>query len=362
MRPVKRFLSALLAALMLCAPALAEEVIGLPDAVVTFQPMEGMLCLTRETSASVFNRVGLSQREIVSWMEQSDAYAMMFDLATGSEVGLYLFTAEDDLLEDMTDAEREYLCQDMAEYYEQNGYEGVTTCIHEGAGGLWLQVTGLTWSTAGMPCHIVTLMSVRRGYHVQASLFMDGEDRSEMYLDRFLAMADSLRIELAEGLTEMTAGDVTVRLRLPEGMVCHTSAEAAGIAPAPEALTGEIAGVLTPQDGAWYVQWQVLEGASGDMERLSETGLRALYEDRARKKKAAGFTVTGKESVTEMRQVFTHLTYELPEGWHAEEYYTKQSGWGVTITAYSAGQPLPEAAHALLRELLEAQMIIVTGK
>ena len=71
----KRMLLCLLV-LLLCAPVLAEEVVELPDAVVTYTPPEGFYRLTRESSASAFNKLGLSQRSFLRWMEQNDCYTI----------------------------------------------------------------------------------------------------------------------------------------------------------------------------------------------------------------------------------------------------------------------------------------------
>ena len=104
---MKRVMLLMLALLMLCVPALAEEIVELPDAVVTYTPPEGFYLLTRESSASVFNRIGLRQRDLLPWMEQNDVYGILYDLETGSELLMYLYPAEDDPLEALTPEELE---------------------------------------------------------------------------------------------------------------------------------------------------------------------------------------------------------------------------------------------------------------
>lgn len=108
---MKKF--ALLLALLLLAimPAMAEETaaraytIHMTEVDVAFAVPEGMLCLTNETSASVFNEWGMSQREVFAYMEEWDVYAMLYDLDTGEsyQVSIYPFMASD--YDKLTDAE-----------------------------------------------------------------------------------------------------------------------------------------------------------------------------------------------------------------------------------------------------------------
>ncbi|MBR3763363.1 MAG: hypothetical protein IKK57_02285 [Clostridia bacterium] len=353
---MKRCVLLLLGFLMLCIPAMAEEIVELPDAVVTYTPPEGFYLLTRESSASVFNRVGLSQRELLPWMEQNDAYAVMYDLERGCELLLYISPSEEDPLEDMSEDEQTELCAYLAESYALDGYEDVTVVIHEGTGGEFVQFAARTWDWDGAPCYIVTLMALRSGYSVQISLFMYGGDASEYVLERVLTMADSLCITVNADVDVLSAKGVSIRVTLPETMaMCDVLPEP------PEAPAGEVIGAAASEDGAWFVQWQLFDGATGDMERLSASGLRSLYESRAKQKRSAGFTVTLQESCTELRQVYVHLCYELPSGWYAEEYYTKQGGWGVIVTAYRQGQPMTEAEQEMLRQLVSNQLITVRG-
>lgn len=78
---MKRLLTILLL-LTLILPARAETdgegnvVIALPEAELYFLPLEeGAPVLTRESSASEFNRLGMSQRELLPQMEAYGIYA-----------------------------------------------------------------------------------------------------------------------------------------------------------------------------------------------------------------------------------------------------------------------------------------------
>lgn len=362
---MKRLLICLLAGMLLCASALADEVVELPDAIVTYTPPEGFYLLTRESSASAFTAIGLRQRDLLPWMEQNDAYAILYDLETGSELLLHLYPAEDEPLEDLTPQELSQLRQSWAEDLELNGYEEVTTDIHEDEGGLWLWSRHKTYTQDGTPCWIMTMIAVRSGTAMTLSLFSYGAPPEDELTDRAMQMAAGVRLTLPESLTVLSADGVTVRLQLPEGMALQDDAALlSGLTP--EEPAGEVIGIAVAEDGSWYIQWQLVEGVTGDLERVRDTGLRSLYEDRAKRKTAAGFTVTGKESVTDLRQKYIRLSYEMPQeggdSWFAEEYYTKQGGWGVVVTAYSCGQPLTEEASRMLRELIASQLITVEAE
>lgn len=355
---MKRFLMALLVLLMLGNTALAEEVIQLPDAVVTFTPLENAYLLTRESSASEFNRLGLSQRELLPWMEQYDVYAIMWDLETGGNFHVVLEPSEDEPLESMTDAERAEICAGYVAASEEGGYFGGEAEVYEGEAYLFIQLYTPMPDNAGVIHHVTTMYANQRGYFLLVKAFMP--EKSGAGTAKLRVLADSVRISIPEDMTELSADGVSIRMTLPAGWTSQE--EAAGLNAAPEKTVGELIGTAAAPDGSWYVQWQLIENVTGDLERLSASGLRALHEARAKQKKAAGFAVTAQEACTELRQVYVHLSYGMPGDWYAEEYYTKQSGWGVVVTAYSQGLPLTEEAHAVLLEMLSTQLIKVQGR
>lgn len=347
-----RKLLALLLAWLLCAPALAEETIVLPDAVVNYDVPAGAYVLSRESSASVFSRIGLSQREILPWMEQNDMYLWVIGLDEGWEAYVMLYPAEPYALEDMTEPQLAQLCEATAEAMEENGYIGTEVVIHDSPAYRFVQRMIPMENIDGSGNVSASLLTYQQGYCLAVEGYMPAGD--ENALTAILTLTDSLRIVLPEGVTALNAHGVSIRMNLPAGMVML-----ADLPEAPEAAAGEVIGAAAPEDGGWFVQWQLIEGAKGDLERVSESGLRSLYEDRARRKASAGFTVTLREACTDLRQKYVHLRYEIPGGWFAEEYYTKQGGWGIVVTAYSEGQPLTEEASAMLRELISTQLITV---
>lgn len=354
-----------LLALLLCMPALADEVVELPDLVVTYTPPEGFYLLSRESSASAFTAIGLRQRDIVPWMERNECYAVMYDLDTGSELLLYLAPAEEASLDELSGEELEQLFAYWKEDYELDGCEDVSVTAYESENGRYAQVMYKTYEADGLTCYVASMFAIRSGCHVQMSLFCYGEPPADDLISRLQAMADSICLELPASLTELSAHGVTIRLSIPAGLVLQSDAVPV-IDSAPEKPVGEVIGMAVSADGSWYVQWQLVEGVTGDLERVRETGLRSLYEDRARRKKAEGFIVTEKEAVTDLRQRYICLAYEMPqesgESWFAEEYYTKQGGWGVVVTAYSISRPLTEEDSAMLRELIASQLITMKAE
>lgn len=248
---LKRLLLCLLTTLLLCVPALAEEVVELPDLVVTYTPPEGLYLLTRESSATAFNAIGLSQRSLLPWMEQNDCYAVMYDLGTGAELLLFLAPSEDALPEAMTPQELEQLCTYWVEGYELNGCEDVSVTVFESAAGRYIQSAYRTYEADGTPCYVVGLVALRSGCHVQMSLFTYGEAPSDELISRLLAMADSVRLELPAGVTELSACGVTICMSLPDGLVLLPAGEMPD-ALAPETPAGEVIGAAAAEDGSWW--------------------------------------------------------------------------------------------------------------
>ncbi|MBQ7848534.1 MAG: hypothetical protein IJ343_02275 [Clostridia bacterium] len=357
---MRKLMLIVLSLLLLCAPALAEEQITLPDVMMSFTPVEGV-CFTRESSASLFNRYGVSQRDILAWMEASGCYALMYSAETGSEITMFLHHSEQMRMEDMTEERVEYESEHLRQDYNDAGFDVHDISMHQS------DVHSYMLIVASEPHEGYSLsmsITLQQGYQLDVQVI--GDDEEAVVADELFALLDSIRITPAEGLTRIGADAVSIRLSLPEGMTMYADEAAAGIAASPEQPVGQLAGVAAPADGSWYVRWQVDESATGDMERLSNAGLRSLYEDRARRKKASGFAVTAKETYAEARQTYVHLSYTIPgtegETWYAEEYYTKQSGWGVIITVCSQGEPVTEEALALVKEMIDAQLIRVEAE
>lgn len=125
---MKKLMTLLLAGLLpLCALAeLGEDgdvTVTLPGAEFFFTPMEDSVLLTRESSASVFNRIGLSQREVVPYMEEYDVYAMLFDLALETEIQISASPTTDQDYDDMDEYGEMLTCESVRSFYEDQGYQ-----------------------------------------------------------------------------------------------------------------------------------------------------------------------------------------------------------------------------------------------
>ena len=125
---MKKLLTLLLAMLLLYAPALAEMdedgdvVVTLEGAEFFFTPIEGGHLLTRESSASAFNRLGMSQRETIPLMEQQSLYALMFDADFTCEVHVYAFPTELADYIDMSDYGMTAQCSYYETFMTDQGY------------------------------------------------------------------------------------------------------------------------------------------------------------------------------------------------------------------------------------------------
>jgi len=130
---MKRRLCCLLAVWMCLLPlaslavapmmSLDEHTIHLASADVTFSAPASSVCLTRETSASVFGRYGLSQREVLAYMEAAYIYAMMFDSVSGDEYHILAFPVEEQTsLDELSEEEAAAQCESLRAELTTAGY------------------------------------------------------------------------------------------------------------------------------------------------------------------------------------------------------------------------------------------------
>lgn len=80
-----------------------DIVVKLDGAEFFFTPPEGAHMLSLESSASEFNALGLSQRELVAWMEEYDLVVVFFDEAFGWELHVQAYPCEYGDFDDLTD-------------------------------------------------------------------------------------------------------------------------------------------------------------------------------------------------------------------------------------------------------------------
>lgn len=108
---MKRRLACLLMLLLLWATALAEERVSIPlaDGALSLVPYEKGWCLTKETGASVFNRLGMSQRKVLAQMEDQQLEALLYPEDCSFQTLLSIIASEEPAFSDYTEAERAQL-------------------------------------------------------------------------------------------------------------------------------------------------------------------------------------------------------------------------------------------------------------
>ena len=355
---MKKMLACLLALLLLCASALAETVeISLADGTLTFEPLMSGVCLTRETSASVFNRLGMRQREVVPWMEEHNLYALMYDAAWGCEVQIEVMAATQPDYNTITPEQDASMLENFVSFNEQYGLDVQDYGMYDNGHHRFGWLVGRETLDEGVQQYRIHYKTNHRDYLIEMIMFVNDAAQLEYYAETARTLVDSMQYALRADLTHLTCGNARIQCALPDGMTVHVSAEDAGVA-LPEAPYGEVVGCAAGEE--FILLWQLDEKASGDMDRLSDAGVRALYQARAKSKKSAGYTVTRSADHPDGRQryIITEYTFtdETGRTWYASEYYTKQAGWGASVTAYS-GTPFTDDLLTMLEAIAESQMV-----
>lgn len=196
---LKKLLALLLMLCLLSCGALAELdedgdcVITVPGVEVIFTPVEGAYLLTPESSASDFNALGMSQREVLPWMEEYALYALLFDEGWDWELHVQVYTAESGDYDDLSDVGMQMECRSLGLYYRESGYE-VLSCEPWRApdGHVYVCVKALYTYEDGTVEPSMELMTVRGGWGVSIYLFS--------YLDEMTAEQEALALELANSL------------------------------------------------------------------------------------------------------------------------------------------------------------------
>ena len=366
-----RKLLAVLLLLLMPMVALAEEAVSVcvPGMEVVFTPPSGTVCVTRDTSVSEFGRWGLSQRDVLAFMEEYGVQALIFDMGTGAQyqISVYEWDAVD--YDRVSEFGAQGLCTDTRMELEEAGAE-VTRCEtfrHDGH-----RFVHVEYSLAGderMVCHTSHLGNM---VSIFANIPQDTPAEYRQVVQdavrtRLLAMADSLQCRAA-----FEAPGVTVTVGLPEDEVLLTRyssrmafADApkgpAEIASAEEMTLSDVYGHITGQDGTWAIDWYIFEDGSGlDLRGMSLAEVTALCEETK-----ALYEETGAVTLAQVYSApggrYLHLCYQQPAGdgtvWYNEEYTTIRDGWMVMALATSYEGSMPQEASALLQKLIGDQVI-----
>lgn len=172
-----------------------EVVVALEGATFSFTPAEELICLTRESSASVFNRFGLSQRETVPLMEQSGVYALLTDEMYTCEIQIAALPATDENYNEMTGFGEEMTRSGFEHYYQECGYDVLFCDVYNAYGGhKFIRTCMSELLEDGTPDHMVEYLTCYGGYAVSIVMFTYEIAPTQEQLDMCDALADSMWI------------------------------------------------------------------------------------------------------------------------------------------------------------------------
>ena len=128
--------------------------------------------LGREMSASAYNAVGLSQREIVAWMEEYDVWALLIDAEGTCEVHVLAYESWGGDYDDMSEYGLEMECGSIRYEYTDQGYDVITSDVYAAPEGHTFVRTEATFDFGdGTGEHLVEYLTVKGDYVVSVWLF-----------------------------------------------------------------------------------------------------------------------------------------------------------------------------------------------
>ena len=203
---MKKFIALLLACLLpLCALAELDEdgdvVVTLPGMEFFFTPIEGAHLLTRESSASAFNQLGLRQYELLRHMETYDICAMMF-FANGAEGTVEVQVCAYETVETDFDEMNEYgevlMCESLQAVYIDQGYRvGETETYHAPDGHTFIRMSVAYDGDIGEE-FLTMYITCQAGYTVVLRFFPYNGPMTDVQLEASELLADSLWIKATE--------------------------------------------------------------------------------------------------------------------------------------------------------------------
>lgn len=193
-------LLALLLCLLLPFAALAEMdeygnmVVDLPGAQFAFVPIDGY-CLTRETSASVFNRLGMSQRDTFAYMQEYGVYAMNYDEGLTVEIQVMAWESAGDDFDDMTGFGLEAMVTSLRQDYKGQGWQvNRAEPYRSPTGHVFVCCEGSASFEDGRTEYLTEYLTCQAGYAVSVTVYsLTGEYEPNQRL-RGEELADSLWI------------------------------------------------------------------------------------------------------------------------------------------------------------------------
>ena len=365
--------------LPLCALAEMDEdgnvVVALDGAEVSFASLEGVYLLTRDSSASEFNRLGLSQREIVPSMEKEDLYALFFDMELEVEIQICIKPTADSDYDDLTAEQLAQACEEIRSMYTSWGWQVETAEPYLAPGGHQYvkSVYSYTFEDGSTTCS-AEYYTRQAGYALGILIYPFGDEVTAAQLAQGAAIADSLRMkEVAlEGRWEEAAIEsVSVRFRLPEDVKYLTKDSSAedwsGLPKSYVALRkkelawNDYQGLIMSPDAKWEIRWTLYELDDGsDLDDCSDEDAEALLKEYVDLYYGVDCNISYSDCVWIGSHRYVNVRYNYPTGGslnHFVEYYTLQSGKGILVTLVGYGETAPEEAKMLLQDILESQII-----
>ncbi len=198
---MKKLLALLLALCLLPMSALAEMneggdvVVTLEGAALSFTPIENGYCITRESSASVFNRLGMSQRDVLPYMEEYDVYAMLYDAEQLTEVQLSAISTMETDFDALDEQSAALMCESFQIYYASLGYDVASVVMYQAPEGHKYVCSTMSYTYEdGYVEGMVEYLTCQAGYSVSIVVFPYEGLPAQTHTAIGNAIADSLRI------------------------------------------------------------------------------------------------------------------------------------------------------------------------
>ena len=267
---MKRFLICCLLLLMLGMTfAVAEEQpaieyeFTLPYAEITFALPEDMLCLTRETSASVFRKWNMEQREVWAFMEENDVYALIFDLVTGNEYQIVAYPWESEDYDVLMEKYERELCGNVYRDLSDIGYTVQTHGAYRSARHAYVFAeTAITFEDGSTEQRCLYLTCQGR-HNVEIYAYPLAGDITDTLRNQTRAIADSLSIVRLETPPE---GYYTVTTQeLPDGRFVLS--------------TGDMAFTFTPIDIRYCITRESSQFMFNNMDVFDQTAMLKSMEE-----------------------------------------------------------------------------------
>lgn len=194
-------LAMLLVLLLLAAiPAWAETTaaeswtISLDQAEISFTAPADTIAFTTETSASVFNQWGMSQREMFAYMEEYGIIAVIYDLESDAmfEIGAYPWDVTD--YDAAGEKEIERICRETQEGMREEGYE-VTSCeFYRNTGHGFVMADMLYVHEDGYEEPMLLMITDQHGHEVYIYAYPEDGEGTDAVKQKTLELADSVVI------------------------------------------------------------------------------------------------------------------------------------------------------------------------